>query len=111
LVRRTQIVLEDDLGGGPADVTVTFGIDGTWYEIDLNATNADEFRRLVATYVDAGRRVGNLPGGDGARVRSTDNNAKVIRDWASEQGMPVPARGRLPRAVIEAYDASQQASS
>jgi len=50
-------VLEDDLGGGPADVTVTFGIDGTWYEIDLNAKNADEFRQLVATYVDSGRRV------------------------------------------------------
>jgi hypothetical protein len=110
VVRRTQIVLEDDLGGGPADVTVTFGIDGTWYEIDLNAKHADEFRQLVATYVDAGRRVGNLPG-DGARVRSTDNNAKIVRDWASSQGMPVPARGRLPRAIIEAFDASQQASS
>ena len=96
MVRRTQIVLEDDLDGGSADETVTFGIDGTWYEIDLNSKNAATFRQVLVMYVEAGRRIGNLPGDDGPRVRSTDNNAKVVRDWASAQGLPVPARGVCP---------------
>lgn len=109
MVRRTQIVLEDDLGGGSANETVTFGIDGNWYEIDLNSKNADTFRQMLAMYVEAGRRV-NVSGEDGPKARSTDSNAKIVRDWASAQGLPVPARGRLPRAVIEAFEASKQAS-
>ncbi len=111
MARRTQIVLEDDLTGGPADETVAFAIDGTWYEIDLNSKNAEAFRELLSTYVAAGRRKGSTGSGDrpgGARISTS--NTKHVRDWASSQGMAVPARGRLPRSVLEAYDAARQAS-
>jgi hypothetical protein len=108
VVRRTQIVLDDDLNGGPADETVTFGLDGSWYEIDLNSRNAEQLRHLLATYVESGRRVSTSSGGDGTRVRSSGQNTKVIRDWASEQGLPLPSRGRLPRSIIAAFNDSQE---
>jgi hypothetical protein len=109
LVRRTQIVLEDDLNGGPAEETLTFGVEGTWYEIDLNSKNADTLRQVLSTYVSAGRRMGQVAGQERPRVRAT-SNTKVVRDWASAQGLPVPSRGRLPRAVIEAFDSARQSS-
>jgi hypothetical protein len=66
MVTKITVVLEDDLDGGPADETVRFGIGGTDYEIDLNATNAAAFRRQLALYIEHARRVGtrqrNRPG-------------------------------------------------
>ena len=39
-MRQTIVSLVDDLDGSDADQTVTFGIDGRSYEIDLSAANA-----------------------------------------------------------------------
>ncbi|UNZ22193.1 Lsr2 family protein [Streptomyces sp. 891-h] len=30
-------------------------------------------------------------------------DAKAVRAWAAEQGLEVPARGKLPDSVVEAY--------
>ena len=46
VMRQTIVSLVDDLDGSDADQTVTFGIDGRSYEIDLSAANA-EGHRLV----------------------------------------------------------------
>jgi hypothetical protein len=48
--------LEDDLDCGPAEETVRFGIGGTEYEIDLNATNAAAVRRQLAPTSDTPAR-------------------------------------------------------
>ena len=36
MAQRTQVILVDDIDGSEATQTVTFGIDGVTYEIDLN---------------------------------------------------------------------------
>ena len=41
---KVLVVLEDDLDGSKASETVTFAIDGTQYEIDLNEQNAQKLR-------------------------------------------------------------------
>ncbi len=48
MAQRVQVVLEDDLDGGKADETVTFGLDGTAYEIDLSKKNAAKLRDALA---------------------------------------------------------------
>ena len=53
--RRTIVQLDDDLTGGPADESVTFGLDGRSFEIDLSAKNAQELRETLAPYIAAGR--------------------------------------------------------
>ena len=51
MVQRTQIVLEDDVDGGPADETVKFGLDGVTYEIDLSKDNAEKLRDVLASWI------------------------------------------------------------
>ena len=40
MAQKVQVVLIDDLDGGDATETVTFGLDGATYEIDLSEQNA-----------------------------------------------------------------------
>jgi len=44
MARRTTVVLENDLEGGPGDEIVRFGLGGAEYEIDFNEKNAKAFR-------------------------------------------------------------------
>ena len=107
MAQKVHIVLEDDLDGTPATETVSFGLDGTTYEIDLNDKNAAALREALAQYVGAGRKAG----GAGRRTRSTTKStsgpsAREIRDWARSNGHTVPDRGRIPADVREAFDAA-----
>src|SRR4051794_16361983 len=67
MATKTVIVLVDDLTGGPADTTVTFGIDHTEYEIDLSESNAAELREALSRYVQAARKVSARGGRRGAQ--------------------------------------------
>ena len=101
----TQLV--DDIDGkvladGDGE-TVSFGLDGTTYEIDLGSKNADKLRGLFQDYIAAGRKTGSKRG---ARAKQTGPSAADVRGWAKEQGMEVPDRGRIPAEVREAYDAA-----
>ena len=44
MAKRTVIELVDDLDNSPAAETVTFGLDGTQFEIDLSQNNAAKLR-------------------------------------------------------------------
>ena len=59
MAQKVQTILIDDLDGSQADSTVRFGLDGTDYEIDLNADHAHQLRDALARYVNAARRTSN----------------------------------------------------
>ena len=110
MAQKVQIILEDDLDGGEADETVSFALDGTSYEIDLNEANATKMREALAPYVGHARKV---TGSRGARRSAAKSSAggsgpspKEVREWARENGHEVPDRGRIPAEVREAYDAA-----
>lgn len=106
MAQKVNIVLVDDLDGSEASETVSFGLDGTTYEIDLNDANAAKLRDALATYVGHGRKVGAAPrrGRRSASANGTGPSAKEIRDWARSNGFDVPDRGRVSAEVREAYD-------
>src|SRR4051794_3527768 len=105
MAQKVQIVLEDDIDGGEAVETITFGLDGASYEIDLNEANAARLRETLAPFVGHGRR---LPGGRRTRKASSgDTSAKAIREWARENGYEVPDRGRVSADVRAAFEAAQ----
>lgn len=117
MAQKIHIVLEDDLDGSEATETVSFGLDGTSYEIDLNDQNAAALRESLATYVGHARKVsGARRGGGGGGRRSGGSSssangsggptAKEVREWARENGYEVPDRGRVSAEVREAYDAA-----
>src|SRR6476619_1756586 len=107
MAQKVHIVLVDDLDGTEATQTVSFGLDGTSYEIDLNDKNAAKLREAFATYVGHARKVsGTRRGRRGAATTSSGHSAKEIRDWARSNGRKVPERGRIPGEVREAFDAA-----
>jgi hypothetical protein len=102
-----QIVLEDDLDGGKADETVTFGLDGSTYEVDLSTANAKKLREALAPFVGVGRKVpGRGRRGGSGRGRRGASSAADIRAWARENGYEVSERGRVPAEVRAAYEAA-----
>lgn len=104
MAQKVQIILEDDLTGGSADETVTFALDGTTYEIDLNTENAAKLRDALAPFVGHGRKTGRAAK-SGKKASSAGGNAAEIRAWAKSNGHEVPERGRIPATVREAFDA------
>lgn len=99
MAQKAEIVLIDDLDGSPAQETVTFGLDGRHYEIDLSADNAKQLRSDLKTYVHKARAT--VPP---ARQRQ----AAAIRQWAQENGYEVSARGRIRQDILEAYNKAGQ---
>jgi hypothetical protein len=111
MARRVSYNLVDDIDGGKAAETVTFGIDDQTYEIDLNKRNADRLRAALAPYVEAGRRMIKTKGRGRSRLvvqRRVDVAAdpRAVRAWARANRISVPERGRIPASVTEQYHAA-----
>lgn len=108
MAQRVEVVLVDDLDGGPAEETVQFSLDGVSYEIDLNADNAAALRDAVAVYVGHGRRVGGRRTSSRAGARRSGGSSQTaqVRAWAREQGLPVNERGRIPADIVAQYEAA-----
>jgi hypothetical protein len=108
--------LIDDLDGTDAAETVTFGLDGTSYEIDLSAKNAAAFRKALDRYLKAARRQSSGARSARAPRRATASSSRPkstrdydivqLREWAGASGVAVPARGRIPQAVVDQYKAA-----
>ena len=112
--------LIDDLDGGDAAETVTFGLDGTTYDIDLSKKNAAVLRKSLSRYVNAARcstarscstrrtaprvprRRTAAPSRNGSKPKR-DFDILQLREWAGANKVAVPARGRIPNAVVEQY--------
>ena len=110
MAQKVNIVLVDDLDGTEATETVSFGLDGTNYEIDLNDANASALREAISGYVGHARKVtGGTRRGRKSSAGSSSNNSsntKDVREWAKAQGMEVSERGRISADVQQAYDAA-----
>jgi hypothetical protein len=106
MAQKVQIILEDDLDGSEANETVSFSLDGTSYEIDLNEGNAAKLRDAMAVYIGHGRKVSQSSRRTARRSTGDGHSAKEIRDWARSNGHTVPDRGRIPAEVRSAFDAA-----
>jgi hypothetical protein len=109
--------LVDDVDGGPAVETVSFGLDGAGYEIDLNKKNAAALRKALAAYIAAARRT--TPARATKRTTTQRASAKVsngtagrgfdvgsLREWAAANHIQIPSRGRIPKAIVAEYHAA-----
>jgi hypothetical protein len=108
----TIVTLSDDLDGSKADRTVTFGFEGVSYEIDLSKKNATALGKALAPYVAAarklparGRRGARAPVRGGGSGRRPD--LVTVRQWARANGHEISDRGRVPAAILDAYDAAR----
>jgi hypothetical protein len=123
---RVSTTLIDDTDGGEADETLTFGLDGVSYEIDLSSDNAESLRESIAAFVRSGRRTGGRstyrpkPAVGLQPVRRTAAAAAPaasetgytkqdrtnMRAWATSQGYNVGPRGRIKEEIVLAWEAA-----
>ena len=111
-----KVVYMDDLEDGvEADAgTVSFAIDGTPYEIDLSQKNATKLRAFLGLYTAAarvaakgGKRTTHTPSEDkDTRSGYNSDQLKAIREWAGRNGFTLSDRGRVPKNVIQAFEAA-----
>jgi hypothetical protein len=103
---QTMTKLVDDLDGSTAERTVTFSWDGHTFEIDLSKKNISALDNALKPYVNAARRVrGGANRGTGRRGPGKRSSMPDIREWARAHGHEISDRGRIPVAVVEAYEA------
>jgi len=106
MAQQTTVTLTDDIDGGKAAETVTFGLDGRVYEIDLSKKNAAALRKTLGEFASSARKVrSGRPVVKIARP-SARVDARAVREWAQENGIPVSARGRVPSDVVDQYQAA-----
>jgi hypothetical protein len=113
MAQKVTTHLVDDLTGDTIDdgkgQTVTFGFDGSAYEIDLTDDNAEALREAFSDYIAAARKVSGRSGrtsGGSAPKRGNAEELGKIREWAAANGHGVSSRGRISQAVRDAYDAA-----
>jgi hypothetical protein len=104
--------LVDDIDGTEATQSVSFGVDGLAYQIDLNDQHANELRTKLSPFLGVARRVRHEPSRGRARARAVTDKERnsAIRQWALDEGVELPSRGRIAGAVQEAYDAGDVAA-
>jgi hypothetical protein len=105
MATRTVTELLDDMTGQAADETVSFGLDGVEYEIDMTKKNAAALRKALGPWQDHARRVSTRRGPVMRLVESGVDN-RAVRAWAASNGIELSERGRIPGAVIEQYRAA-----
>jgi Lsr2 len=108
VAQKIQTLFIDDIDGSEAEGTVRFGLDGTEYEIDLNAKHAEALRKALAGYVEAARRSpgSRRPGRSGRRATASGLNSTEVREWAKAQGIEVKDRGRIPAELVVKFKAA-----
>jgi hypothetical protein len=111
VAQKIQTLFIDDLDGSEAEGTIRFGLDGTEYEIDLNAEHAQALRDVLARYVHAARRAGGgarRPARGGRRASAGGVDSTEVREWAKAQGIAVKDRGRVPAELVVKFKAATE---
>lgn len=111
MAQKVSVQLIDDIDGTEATQTVSFSLHNRAYEVDLNDAHAAELEDTLDKFIKAARRVGSGSTPRTTRARrssgggSNSDSAKV-REWAKSQGIEVNERGRLPKSIVDQYEAA-----
>jgi len=84
--RRCRCSSSIDLDGSEATETVTFGLDGASYEIDLSSGNAGKLRKELAHYVE--------------HARKASSQARRRRAVLARAASAVPKSGHGPSSAV-----------
>ncbi|WP_106849826.1 Lsr2 family protein [Blastococcus sp. Marseille-P5729] len=108
MARKTIVI--DDLDGSEDAREVTFSLDGETWRIDLAEHNRQRLRAALGEFIEAGVKVGGArllsTSGRSGAASSSAGETGAIREWARANGYDVNDRGRVPAAIVEAYEAA-----
>ena len=102
----------DDLDGSPAAETISFGLDGQTYEIDLSKRNAATLRKTLDRYIAAAQGTTGKKSRESRAPRASNGAREYdiaqLREWAAANEIHVPARGRIPQAIVEQFTSAKR---
>jgi hypothetical protein len=115
-----EIDVIDDLDGKPVDpnevaqVEFSVKLPGTRkareYVLDLRPSNLAKFEAAIGKFTSAATEVRGAPTTSRTAPAPTQGSAKeqlrAIREWAHKEGYEVSDRGRIPTAIVNAYQAA-----
>lgn len=99
-----------DLSGDEGDVeTISFGLDGTDYDVDLTPSEAAKLRDTMHVYVSNGRRrvkyqPASFPSSKPKTRKRDPEQIRAMKDWLRANGYEFPSRGRIGKDLEEAYN-------
>jgi hypothetical protein len=116
-----KVVTLDDLDDSQeAEETLLYLLDGEYWEIDLSADNAREFREAFARYIQASRpvpakevarRLAADGGTSGAGTSHGDYDPAVVRAWAQQNRVEINDKGRVPEHVVGMWRRATQSAN
>ncbi|MFL4910048.1 Lsr2 family protein [Streptomyces sp. MMS24-I2-30] len=109
MTQKIVTVYYDDLTGTESDEIGThrFSLNGVDYEIDLTPENYDKLDEALRPFIESGRKLGRVKGAGRVRRAAAEGpSTEEVRAWARENGYEVNDRGRVPKEVRDAFDAS-----
>jgi len=84
--------------------SLTFGLDGQEYEIDLCAKHSEKFSEVVGKFAEHARK-GSIRGVKRRRRTAANRQRSAeIRAWAKTSGIEVSDRGRIPAHVLVGFE-------
>jgi nucleoid-associated protein Lsr2 len=112
MAKATVDVLVDDLDGSEGVETVRIGWNGDWRELDLSKKNLASLSKALDRYWNVSRPASSNGRSSRRRPNTTSSSRsakarrdpKLIRAWATDNGISVPARGRIPGDVERRYN-------
>lgn len=108
MANKLAVMMVDDLDGAvlaEGHETIQWSLDGRPYEFDTSAQHAAAFRALLEPYQQVSRTVATRRASNSMNTRARTRTQQV-REWAMAQGHEPSARGRLPAAIHDAYNAA-----
>jgi Lsr2 len=111
VAQRITTSLVDDVDGSPIEDgrggTVSFSLDGAFYEIDLNAPNAAKLHDDLLPFIAKARRASSRGARAAAPARGASKpDLTAARTWLRAQGHEVSARGRISASLLDEYRAA-----
>lgn len=124
MAKKQTVSFIDDLDGHELDIDDAHTISWTWsgvdYQVDVSAANLDKIengRVPLAKLLAASTRVGGRRQSTAPKISTTPKSTtgaagwpgpstSEVREWAKHAGYEVPARGKLPQSILDAYVAA-----
>jgi len=75
---------------------IHFGVGFNYYTLDVSKENAEKFYEAIAPFVEAARRTPK-------RKKDNRPDPRQVRAWATERGIEVASRGKIPFNIIQQY--------
>lgn len=107
MAQRVLVQILDDLNGEEGAEPIAYSYGGYDYEIDLTEENQEAFFEAIRVYIEASRTTSKR------KSRGKKHKLEVVTDtidpaairaWAQQNGYEVSERGRIPRAIVDAYN-------